>query len=152
MREWCADIALNHHCDLMFMSVCELGWPVGLQALAEGAGVKPKLKTVTLKDGTALQGMDGAKAPELWQAGEFDAVLAYLRQDVQATLETAQSALKVGYLGWYSSTGRWWQVRLPSGKLPTVADCLKWGRPDTSWMDNPITREGLVAWTGEYTK
>ena len=34
----CADLAINHHCDMMLISVCKLGWPVGLEALAIGAG------------------------------------------------------------------------------------------------------------------
>ncbi len=143
----CADLALNHHVDLMVMSVAKLGWPVGLRALAMGAGVESKLKEVTLKDGSTYDDMHGAKAPELWQAGEYEAVLAYLKQDVKATLETAEAALRLGYLGWFSTAGKWWKVDLPGGKLPIVADCLQWKRPDTSWMSNPLTRESLLAWT-----
>ena len=43
----CADLAINHHCDMMLISVCKLGWPVGLEAPAIGAGVKGKLHNVT---------------------------------------------------------------------------------------------------------
>ena len=75
----CADLAINHHCDMLFMSVCHFGWMVGLDALCAGAKVESKLHNVTLSTGEAITDMSGAKAPELWQAGEFDAGLAYLK-------------------------------------------------------------------------
>ena len=34
--------------------------------------------------------MDGALAPTLWSQGEYDAVLAYLKQDVVMTLKLAE--------------------------------------------------------------
>ena len=36
----CADLMLNHHCDMMMMSVCNWGWRVGRSPLAHGAGVQ----------------------------------------------------------------------------------------------------------------
>ena len=143
----CADLAINYHCDLMLISVCNLGWRVGLESLAIGAGVKGKLHNVTLSDGRIIDNMSGAMAPQMWQQGERDAVLAYLKDDVRSTLETAVHAVKYGNLGWYSSKGRWWSVKLPDGRLPTVAECLTWPRPDTSWMSDPIDPDALVAWT-----
>lgn len=142
----CADLMLHHHCDLMLMSVCKLGWPVGLEALATSAGVKGKLHNVALRDGRIIDNMSGAMAPQLWAEGEHEAVLAYLKDDVRATLETAVHAVKYGNLGWYSSKGRWWQVAVRDGRLPTVAECLIWPRPDTSWMSDPLDPDALVAW------
>lgn len=142
----CADLALNHHVDMMLICLAKYGWPVGLRALAIGAGVDPKLKQVTLKDGSTFDDMHGAKAPELWQAGEYEAVLAYLRQDVVATLETAVVSAAKNKLFWHSSKGRPWSVSLRDNKLPTVAECLDWPRPDTSWMSDPVTREQLLEW------
>lgn len=142
----CADLALNHHCDMMLMSLCQFGWPIGLDALADGAGVQGKLHNVTLKDGSQIDDMSGAKAPEMWAAGEHEAVLAYLNDDVRSTLETAQAAVSSGRLGWYSRKGRWWSVSLTGGRLPTAAECLTWPRPDTSWMSDPISPDTLAAW------
>lgn len=142
----CADLALNHHCDLMLASVCAKGWRTGLDSFAKGAGIKSKLKEVILNDGTVLQGMDGAKAPELWAAGEYDAVLAYLKQDVVVTLEAARTAVERGELRWLSSTSRLWGVALPGRVLPTCAEMLKWPRPDTSWMTDPPDPMEIGAW------
>lgn len=142
----CADLALNHHCDLMMMSVCRLGWRVGLDALAAGAEVAGKLHDVTLNDGRIIDNMSGAMAPQLWAAGEHEAVLAYLKDDVRATLETAVRAVERGRLGWRSSKGRWWEVPLSNGRLPTVAEMLQWPRPDTSWMSDPPNPDAIVAW------
>lgn len=152
----CADLALNHHCDLMLMSVCRHGWPVGLDALAEGANVQGKLHQVTLNDGTVLDGMGGAMAPRMWAQGEHEAVLAYLKDDVRATLETAVTAVKRSHLSWKSKKGKTWQVNLlpggqtPEGypiyRLPTVAEMLAWPRPDTSWMSDPMDPDKLAAW------
>jgi hypothetical protein len=156
MVEECADLALNHHCDLMLMSVCYHGWPVGLDALAAGAGVEGKLHQVALNDGTLLDGMGGAMAPRMWAQGEYEAVLAYLKDDVRATLETAVVAVKRSELRWKSKKGRGWGVDLlysgdtaeghPICRLPTVSEMLAWERPDTSWMDNPMNPDELAAW------
>ena len=156
MVDECADLALNHHCDLMLMSVCYHGWPVGLDALAQGAGVEGKLHQVALNDGTILDGMGGAMAPRMWAQGEYQAVLAYLKDDVRATLETAVVAVKRSELRWKSKKGRGWGVDLlysgdtadehPIYRLPTVAEMLTWPRPDTSWMSDPIEPNELAAW------
>ncbi len=150
MVEECAELALNHHCDLMFVSVCALGWRVGLDILAVGAGVEGKKLVVTLNDGSELVGMDGLQAPKLWAAGEHNAVLDYLAQNVRATLEIAEVAIHpdCGYLRWVSGSEKPWQIHLPRGELPTVAKCLTWQLPDTDWMTAPPTRAELVAWMG----
>ena len=145
----CADLALHHHCDLMMMSVCELGWRTGLDAFAKGAGVESKLKSVTLADGRILEGMDGGKAPELWAAGECEAVLAYLAQDVRSTLETAETAVLRKRLEWRSSKGKLWRVGLTDGRLPTVMECLGWPRPNVSWMDDPPEPFEICEWALE---
>ena len=145
MAAECADLMLHHHCDLMMMSVCKLGWRVGLEALATSAGVKGKLHNVALRDGRIIDNMSGAMAPQLWAEGEHEAVLAYLKDDVRATLETAVNAVLCGHLGWYSIRGKWWQVALKYGRLPTVAECLAWPRPDTSWMSDPTDPSPIVA-------
>lgn len=148
--EDCAKLAMDHHVDLMLLPLCRHGWPVGLQAFAEGTRIQGKLKQVTLKDGSIHEDMNGAAAPELWARGEYQAVLDYLKDDVRSTLEVAQVSLETGFLRWVSRKGRLWEMMLPikDGEpyLPTVRECLGWPVPDTSWMDNPIRREDLVAW------
>lgn len=142
----CAELAMNH-IDLCFMPLCRFGWPVGLDALAKGQGVEPKLHEVTLSTGKVIDDMSGAAAPRLWVAGEYDAVLAYLKQDVKATLETAAAAFESGRLKWQSRKGKWWGMRIH--EKCTVADCLSWPSPDTSWMSNPISRHETLRWTND---
>jgi hypothetical protein len=149
MWKECADLALNSHCDLMLMSVCALGWRTGLDAFAKGAGVESKLKAVTLKDGSTLHDMSGARAPELWQAGEYDAVLAYLRQDAIATLQVAETAITRRKLRWLSSKGKEWGISLLGGTLPTCAEMLTWPRRDTSWMKDPPNPFKIAEWALE---
>jgi hypothetical protein len=153
----CANLALNHHCDLMLLPVAHprMGWRVGLQTFAEGAGVEGKKHEVTLKSGEVLHGMNGSMAPRLWARGEHDAVLDYLGDDVRATLETAVIALERGSLRWQSRKGRGYEIHLPKdggGRyyLPTVYEVMRWSpRPDVSWMENSSTPEILAAWALE---
>lgn len=150
----CAELALNAHCDMMLMSVCRLGWPVGLDALAKGMGVQGKLHDVTLKDGSAISDMNGAKAPEMWQNDEREAVLAYLRDDVRSTLEIALQGIVHNGLYWRSRNGRQWHVNLERGQsgqvaFPTAAECLTWPRRDTSWMSDPLNPDDLAKWAAE---
>lgn len=151
MVEECADLALNHHCDMMLMSVCYHGWPVGLDALAAGAGVQGKLHNVALKDGTILEGMGGAMAPQMWERGEHEAVLAYLKDDIKATLEAATVSVECGRLRWLSKKGKAWSVPLmrfdSAYHFPVVSEMMTWPKPDTSWMDNPMDVDELARWT-----
>jgi hypothetical protein len=152
MVEACSHLARNN-CDLMLMSLCHFGWPVGLQALSEGAGIAGKLHEVALSDGTIITEMGGAMAPRLWAAGEYDAVLEYLGEDIRATLEVATTATDRGYLAWHSKRGKPYRVNLPrfvdGYRLPKVFEMMTWPKPDTSWMDNPLRVEDLSAWLSE---
>lgn len=123
--------------------------------------MRGKLHQVALNDGRVLDGMSGAMAPRLWAAGEHDAVLAYLKEDVRATLETAVTAVKRSYLSWTSKNGRPWAVNLieqgrtedgqPLCRLPLVAEMLDWPRPDTSWMSDPSDVDQLAWWAIQAT-
>jgi hypothetical protein len=99
LNKECAELALDH-VDLLFMMLARRGFPLGLDAMAKGAGVKGKLQDVRLSNGTRIDDMSCEKAPRLWRAGERDAVLAYLKDDVRATLETAEAVEKKGGIGW----------------------------------------------------
>jgi hypothetical protein len=91
--------------------------------------------------------MGGAKAPQLWADGERSAVMAYLRDDVRATLQTAEMIESTGMIGWTSRKGKWNSYRTPTTGLLNVAGCLTMRMPNNSWMTNPPTREGVLAWT-----
>jgi len=103
------------------------------------------MHNVTLADGTILTEMDGAKAPQLWRAGEREAVLLYLDGDVEQTLQLAQRLRDNSHVTWTSNRGRLQHVDIP---LLTVEQVYAHGYPkiDTSWMTNPPTRDQFVAW------
>lgn len=142
--EECAMLARSH-VDLMFIVVATRGHYLGLDTACKGMGVEGKLKEVQLASGEMLSGMDGARAPELWAAGEYDAVLDYLADDVRSTLELAEAIAEQRAICWTARSGRPNIVRVP--KLYTVEECLALPEPDTSWMSDPPRREDFLAWT-----
>lgn len=131
------------HIDLCFMVVAKRGHYLGLDAMAAGLGVKGKLHDVRLNDGSLITDMSGAKAPEIWQAGERDAVLAYLKDDTRSTLQVGEVIQAVGMIQWVSKKGRFLTLHMP---LMDVGECLGLPVPNNSWMDNPPTREGILSW------
>ena len=139
----CGQLALNH-VDLMLMVTFTKGWYLSLQAALEGAGLSGKLRTVQLSDGKEIHDMDGSKAPALWAAGEYEAVLAYLKEDVIQLLKLAQSVERRGHISWTSRTGNPQKIRV--SKLLTVTECVDIPEPDTSWMSDPPTREQFTDW------
>lgn len=138
-----AELALRH-VDLMFIVVCYRGHYLGLQAASRGAGIKGKLTEVMLNDGSYITDMDGARAPELWAAGEYNAVLTYLRQDVNALYKLANEVLKNGGIRWTSKKGRFNEI--PFKHFKTVEECLAIPEPNTSWMSDPPNRYDALAW------
>jgi hypothetical protein len=147
----CANLAINYHCDLMLMSVCAKGWRTGPDTFAQAAN-SAKMHNVTLKDGSVLDDMHGGRAPQMWVDGEDEAVLAYLRQDVDATLDVALVALMKGELVWYAKSGNPHAIPLQNGRLPTVAEMLEWPYPNVGWMDNPPSRLAIVGWALDILK
>ena len=145
----CARLARDCQTDLLYIAVCRLGWRVGLDALARGANVKEKLHQVTLNNGEVMEEMNGAAAPKLWSQGEFKAVMAYLREDVRATLEVAEVAEKRKRLFWLSKAGKPYTIVVPATGLPTVAECSAWPEPDQSWMTDPPNKWEMLKWTTE---
>ncbi len=93
--EECGELALNH-IDMMLLVTFAKGWFLGLQKALTGAGLEGKLKAVTLSDGSELTDMQGAKAPQLWADKEYDAVLAYLKEDVLQPLKLAEYIAETG--------------------------------------------------------
>lgn len=128
----CADLAMNH-IDMMFQFYCLKGFPLGLDACAKGCGLPGK-----------PDGMDGAKAPALWQAGEHQTVLDYVARDAETTLAIAHTVRNQKGFDWTAKSGRRNSVRVNEWK--TVKECLALPEPDTSWMANPMTRSSFMEW------
>lgn len=142
----CAELAWNH-CDLMLLATFQKGWMVGLDSMLAGHRLQSKQHVVKLSDGTVIENMNGAMAPELWARGERDAVLEYLRGDVVRTYELAEQVSVCGMLKFVSRTGKLHCVT--AAKLHAVREMMGFPEPDVSWMDSPPTRESFVAWMGD---
>jgi len=128
-------MALDHY-DIMFQFLCVKGYPVGLNAVAQG-----------MKLGGKTGGMDGADAPKLWQAGEYDTVLAYVAGDVALTLQIAQAVQKSGRIHWITQKGK--RSSADIGQLCSARDALALELPDTSWMKKPLPRQQFYHWIDE---
>jgi uncharacterized protein YprB with RNaseH-like and TPR domain len=143
MKTECAQLAMSH-VDMMLLVTFRKGWRLSLQAALMGARLEGKLKEVTLSTGETIDDMSGLMAIELWQAGEYDAVLAYLREDVLQPLALARKIESQKMISWVSRKGRYQAVSVP--KLTTVEETFLLPKPDTSWMTDPPTRESFIEW------
>ncbi len=144
MPRACAELALAH-VDLMVIVTFLRGHWLGLQKALLGAGIAGKQQEVTLNDGTRLYEMSGKLAPDLWARGEYNAVLAYLRQDVMPLLELARLVHTTKQIRWTSGKGYPQNVRVE--KLWNVRECFALPLPDTSWMKmDPPQRAQFVKW------
>jgi hypothetical protein len=143
----CARLARDH-VDLMLMVTFHKGWLLSFQKALEGAGLKGKLKKVTLTTGKVIYNMDGAMAPQLWAQGEHQAVMDYLLEDVKQLLELASVIEKRRGIHWISSSGKPQTVEVE--RLMTVKECLLIHEPDVSWMSNPPQRGDFVGWAQPY--
>lgn len=135
MLPQCQDLAVNH-VDMMFHILCRLGYGVSLNAAADGMGLEGK-----------PEGMHGAMAPALWAEGKREAVLDYVAQDVRTTAELATQCEACGRLRWISKSGKLRCMKLPHGWL-TATEAAELPEPNTSWMDEPWSRERFTAWLG----
>ncbi len=140
--EECTRLALDH-VDLMFMVVAHRGHYLALDTAADGMGLVGKLKEVKLRDGSIVEEMNGAQAPALWQAGEYDAVLEYLGEDLRVTLDIAAMVQACGFVRWWSRSGR---KQIVNTSLLTVRECLEIPLPNNSWMTNPPSRMEMMGW------
>ncbi|TKJ30328.1 MAG: hypothetical protein CEE40_05345 [Chloroflexi bacterium B3_Chlor] len=139
----CTELALNH-VDLMLRVTFEKGWYLSFQKALRGARLEGKLQSVTLSDGTVLDGMDGSKVPKLWAACEYAAVLDYLRNDVVQLLRLAHAIQRTKVIRWTSDRGNPQQVFVE--RMLTVRECFDIPEPDVSWMKDPPTRQQFVQW------
>lgn len=132
MHKLCADLAMSH-VDMMFHFFCLKGFPLGLGTCAKGCGLSGK-----------TEGMDGAKAPDMWAAGEYAKVLEYVGQDVITTLAIANVVERQKGFDWTAKSGRLNSIRINEWK--SVNDCLKLPEPDNSWMSDPWQRSKFTGW------
>ncbi len=132
------------HIDLMQMFTFKQGHFLGLDKALRGAGVKGKRKAVTLNNGEIFHDMDGSKAPHLWRKGEYNAVLAYLRDDVLQPIKLARSIEASGAIRWTSNSGMLQSAFFD--RLYTVREAFSFPQPDTSWMRNPPDRWDFISW------
>lgn len=131
--ETCRRLALGH-IDMMFHFFCSRGYPLGLDTASKGMGLPGK-----------PEGMDGAKAPELWPTDPHK-VMAYCSLDAENTLAVAEAVDAAGHLNWTARSGRpnSWACK----KWLTVKEAMALPEPDTSWMDDPWERSKFYGWTG----
>jgi hypothetical protein len=143
LRTECARMALDH-VDLMLIVTFKQGYFLGLQKALVGAGLGGKLTKVTLTDGREITDMDGAKAPQLWASGEYEAVLAYLKEDVVRLLGLADFIQDTKTIRWTSNRGR--PQSLYVEQLYTVREAFEIPEPDVSWLRNPPQRSDFISW------
>lgn len=147
MYEECASLAIEH-IDMMMIVTFNKGWYLSLQKALEGARLAGKLKKVSLSNGTVLEDMHGSKAPQLWAAGEYEAVLTYLVEDVLQLLKLATVVQHKKEIRWLSNRGK--QQSIVVNKLLTVSECFDIPEPDTSWMSDPPVRFKFIEWAIPY--
>jgi hypothetical protein len=144
MHAECGALALAH-IDFMLIVTYTKGYRLGLEAALKGAGLAGKAKQVRLRSGEVVA-FSGMEAPARWAAGEREAVLAYLEQDVVQLLALGEVIAKKQCLRWTSGRGNPMSIQLRT--IPTVRECTRIPVPDTSWMAAPPARAEFVAWIG----
>ena len=118
----------------MFEFFCHKGFPIKLQNVAKGFGLKGK-----------LDGLSGHLAPGMWAKGEHQKVIDYAIQDVRMTLDVYRHAMKARRIQWLSAKGKLLNQAFPGGFHP-VSEVMNLPEPDTSWMDSPIRRSRFAGW------
>lgn len=122
------------HVDLFFHIFAAKGYSKGLDTIARGMELQGK-----------PEGVDGAKAPQLWLDGRYHEVLDYCARDCKMTLDIAHLGEQYGNVRWVARNGDLDGVDLPDGWL-TVAEAIQLPEPDTSWMTDPWSRDKFVGW------
>jgi hypothetical protein len=144
LYEECAELALNA-VDGMLLVTLQKGFFLGLDKALVGAGLDTKQHSVTLKDGSLLEGMTGKLAPKLWKDGEFEAVKYYLKYDVLRPLELEEKIAEMGGIRWTSQSGR---LNFCKANMLPVKDLFLLPEvPMQAWMRTPPKpRKEFVDW------
>jgi len=125
----------DSHLDGMFHFFCAQGYPVGVDAVCRGLGVRGK-----------LEGVSGKDAPELWRRDRAKA-LAYVAQDAVAQLTICREGMRRRGISWVTKKGATRSWNLPEELWLPVPEAAALPAPDVSWMDRPMSRDGFLAWT-----
>jgi hypothetical protein len=139
----CSELALNS-VDGMLLVTFQKGFFLGLDTALSGAGLESKTHEVMLNDKTMFSEMTGSMAPQMWRAGEYEAVKTYLAGDVFRPLELISVIEKNHGIKWISKAGK---LNFVWTGLTPVKDLFKLVLPDTSWMaSKPKPRSDFVSW------
>ena len=138
-HEKCKALAMSH-LDMAFHFLCTKGYMIGLNTAADGLGLSGK-----------MGGMEGSLAPIYWASPNLRdrlRVLRYVNQDVVTTLEVYEQSSETKKVPWTSRSGKPNALWLNDG-WKTIKECMDFPKVDTSWMDNPITKESCYDWTNK---
>ena len=144
----CGYIALKS-IDMMLEVVFRKGHYLGLDTALSGMNIGSKLHEVRLNSGRLLNDMSGDMAPLLWAAGEYGAVLEYLKYDVIRPLELAKKIADCYFLAWQSKRG--FPSCVDIDRLVPAYQLFSLPPPDTSWMSYPPKRKQFFDWIPNYT-
>lgn len=163
----CKTMALNH-IDIGFQMLCERGYMIGLDTAAKGLGLPGKTEGMHGAIAPVMWARDRKSQ---------DKVLEYVGQDAKTIADVYKEIMTQGHVPWVAKSGRlnYWRPGIAviasakgniepkdggyeitgfymtdamETRLLTVKECLKLRLPDTSWMDDPISRESCYEWTG----
>lgn len=147
LRERCIDLMI-HHIDLMFLLLAQKGWLIGFQNTLQAMQLEGKKKVLQLQDGSVITNMEGDRAPELWEKGEYAAVIEYNKEDSIQILKLAHAVHHRQEIRWSAkSSGKPQRLQTP---LLSVKQCMDLPLPDLSWMNmdkkKPVSRQEFLAW------
>lgn len=135
----------NSSIDLMLQIVFQRSHFLGLDKALKGAGLAGKTHNVRLKTGEIITDMGGARAPQLWAAEEYDAVLTYLRGDVVTLATLVEWVNEHKYITWTSGSGK--DQIVPMAQMRTVGELRKDRQPPApNWNKTPASVRELTAW------
>jgi len=145
LEEW-GEVALCS-VDSMLSIGFRKGYFKALDNVLQACGLETKLHSVTLNDGTILDGMSGKLAPKLWRDGEYDAVKAYLAVDVIQPYKLIRYIEENGLIRFTSQAGK--NNTIKNFPLENVFSLPYLKIPNTSWMSGdftPINRREPFSW------
>lgn len=129
----CRFLALKH-LDLMFLEFCQKGYPVSLEMA---------MRAMFPEDG--YEANDTEQMARRWQEGDHDFVTQDLRSKCAAIIRLVYECERRETLQWMTKKESIAGVRLENGLL-SVEQALTLPAPDTTWMQNPMSRARYTDW------
>lgn len=139
--EWerCAKLAVSdRHYDLHLMYMAHNGHYLSLEKATKHLGLRKGYGEIR----------KGSDAPLLWNNGNRDTVLNYVRKDAEITLSLAEHMRASGCLVWTDNHGNemTWNIRnMLSVDILMETD---W-KPSPGWVRYPINKNKILQWTKE---